>query len=57
MILTYLYFYKHVINNMGIDLSKKKKKPIHLKLTYFSKKLNKIKEKIKSFENEIILNF
>jgi hypothetical protein len=57
MILTYLYLYKHVINDMGIDLSKKKEKPIHIKPTYFSKKLNKIKEKIKSFESEIILNF
>lgn len=57
MILTYLYLYKHVINDMGIDLSKEKEKPIHIKPTYFSKKLNKIKEKIKSFESEIILNF
>jgi hypothetical protein len=35
MILTYLYFYKHVINDMGIDLSKEKKKPIHLKAYMF----------------------
>jgi hypothetical protein len=37
MILTYLYFYKHVINDMGIDLSKEKEKHIHLKPTFFQK--------------------
>jgi hypothetical protein len=35
MIWTYLYFYKHVINDMGIDLSKEKEK--HLKPICFSK--------------------
>jgi len=42
---------------MDIDLSKEKEKPNTLKAYMFFKKLNKIKEKIKSFENVIILNF
>ncbi len=40
-----LFIYKHVINDMGIDLSKQKEKPNTLKAYMFFKKLNKIKEK------------
>ncbi len=50
MISIHLHFYKHVSNDMGFHLSKEKKKPKHLKLTYLSNYLNKMKQKIKQFE-------
>jgi hypothetical protein len=45
MITNYLNLYKHVLNDMGIYLSKERKKPIHLKPTYLSNYLQKIQRK------------
>jgi hypothetical protein len=47
MISTHLYLYKHVLNDMSIHLSKKKKNPKHLKHTYLSNYIAKMKKKKK----------
>ncbi len=49
MISTHLHLYKHVLNDMGVHLSKKNKRK-HLKPIYLSNYLNKMKQKIKQFE-------
>jgi hypothetical protein len=54
MISTHLYLYKHVLNDMGIHLSKKRKKLKYLKLTLLSNYLTMMKQKIKPFEDKII---
>ncbi len=50
MISIHLHFYKHVLNDMGVHLSNKKREPKHLKPTYLSNYLNKMKQKIKQFK-------
>jgi hypothetical protein len=51
MISTHLYFYKHVLNDMGFIFQNKIKKP-----TYLLNCLNKMYQKIISFEYAIIQN-
>jgi hypothetical protein len=46
MISIHLYLYMHVINDMEFYLSKEKRKLNHLKPTYMSNYLNKMKQKI-----------
>jgi hypothetical protein len=47
MISTHLYLYKCVLSNIGISFQKEGKP------TYLSNYLNKMKQKIKQFENTI----
>jgi hypothetical protein len=55
MILTHLYLYKNVFNDMNIHLSKeRKKKPKHLKPTYLWNYLTKMKQTIKLFQNAVM---
>ncbi len=55
---THLHLYKHVLNDMGVHLSKENKKSKHLKPTYLSNYLNKMKQKINnlniSYERKLI---
>jgi hypothetical protein len=53
MISTHVYLYNNFFNDVNIHLSKGKK-PKHLKLTNLWNYLTNMKQKIKSFENEII---
>jgi hypothetical protein len=45
MISTHLYFYKHILSEMGIYISKEREKPKHLKLTYSLNYSKKMKQK------------
>jgi hypothetical protein len=53
MVSTHLYFYKHVLSEMGIHVSKERKKLKHLKSTQLSNYLNKMKQMIIFFEDVI----
>jgi hypothetical protein len=53
MISTHLYFYEHILNEMGICLWKEREKPKHLKPTFF-KLLKEDETIINQFEDAII---
>jgi hypothetical protein len=52
MISTYLYFYKHVLSDMGINFLEKN--PKTLKIYIFVKLFKKMKQKIFFFKDDII---
>ncbi len=54
MISTYLYLYKHILNDMGIYFSKERKKALKLKAYIFVKLLTSNEAKIFFFEDSTI---